>query len=76
MVQAEPSIHTNLIDLVGWLYIEAPFGCYDILILGTSPINWRQRPDMTIAVDWDAKHQFKQTYIHKYLARDQAGQMG
>ena len=22
---------------------------------------WRQRPDMTIAVDWDVKHQFKQT---------------
>ena len=45
-----------------WVVIfEAIFGCYDVLILGISPIKWRQRPDMTIAVDWDAKHQFKQT---------------
>ena len=29
-------------------------------MLGLSPIKWRQRPDMTIAVEWDAKHQFKQ----------------
>ena len=32
-------------------------------MLSKSPIKWRQRPDMTIAVDWDVKHQFKQT-IH------------
>ena len=24
--------------------------------LGKSPMKWRQRPDMTIAVDWDVKH--------------------
>ena len=24
-----------------------------------SPIKWRQRPDMTLAVDWDVKHQLK-----------------
>ena len=24
-------------------------------------MKWRQRPDMTIAVDWDVKHQLKQT---------------
>ena len=35
-------------------------GCYDILVLGKSPIKWRQRPDMTLAVDWDVKHLFKQ----------------
>ena len=29
-------------------------------MLGKSPIKWRQRPDMTLAVDWDFKHQFKQ----------------
>ena len=23
-------------------------------------MNWKQRHDMTIAVDWDVKHQFKQ----------------
>ena len=33
-----------------------------MLMLGKSPIKWRQRPDMTIAVDWDVKHQFKQTH--------------
>ena len=26
-----------------------------------SPIEWRQRPDMTIAVEWDVKHRLKQT---------------
>ena len=30
-------------------------------MLGKSPTKWRQRPDMIIAVDWDVKHQFKQT---------------
>ena len=30
-------------------------------MLGKSPIKCRQRPDMTIAVDWVVKHQFKQT---------------
>ena len=29
-------------------------------MLGRSPIKWRQYPNMTIAVDWDVKHQFKQ----------------
>ena len=28
---------------------------FDILIVGKSPIKWRQRPGMTIAVDWDVK---------------------
>ena len=48
----------------GWLswadIFEALFGCHDMLILGTSPIKWRQRPDIAIAVDWDVKHQCKQ----------------
>ena len=38
----------------------AHFESHDILMLGKSPIKWRHRPDMTIAVDWDFKHQFKQ----------------
>ena len=44
-------------------------GCLydDILILGKSPIKWRLRPDMTLAVDWDVKYQFKQTF---YMFRD------
>ena len=41
-------------------------------MLGKSLIKSRQRPDMTIAVEWDVKQQFKQTnkqtkhscYIH------------
>ena len=40
-------------------YISSPN--FDILILGKSLIKWRQRPGIIIAVDWDVKHQFKQT---------------
>ena len=32
-------------------------------MLGKSPIKWRQHLDMTTAVNWDIKHQFKQTKI-------------
>ena len=32
-------------------------------MLGKNPIKRMQRPDMTIAVDWDLKHQFKQIQI-------------
>ena len=28
-------------------------------------IEWRQHSDMTISVDWDVKHQFKQTNSNK-----------
>ena len=38
---------------------QALVGCHDILILGKSPIKWRDRPDMILAVDWDVKHQIK-----------------
>ena len=50
----------SLFGLVGWIF-QALVGCHDILILGKSPIKWRLRPDMTLAVDWDVKHLFKQT---------------
>ena len=60
MVHGKPSIHLSLIGLVGWVIFEALVGCHDILILGKSLIKWRQHPDMTMVVDWDAKHQFKQ----------------
>ena len=40
---------------------EARFGCQDILILSKSPIKWRHCPNITIAVEWDVNHQFKQT---------------
>ena len=39
---------------------EALVGCHDILILNKSPIKWRRRPDMTLAVGWDVNHQGKQ----------------
>ena len=48
-----------------WVVYEAHFDCHDIQILGKSPIKWRQHPDMTFAVDWDVKHQFKQTKKQK-----------
>ena len=41
---------------------------HDILILGKSPIKWTKHPDMTIAVDWDVKHLFKQN-SNKYFIR-------
>ena len=46
-----------------WVVIFATlFGCHDAIILDKSPIKWRQRPDMAIAVsDWDVKHQLKRT---------------
>ena len=47
--------------MLGCYIYEAHFECHDILTLGKSPIKWRQRPNMTIAVDWDLKHQFKHT---------------
>ena len=39
---------------------EALVRSHDILIFGKkSPIEWRQRPDMTIYVDCDVQHQLK-----------------
>ena len=37
---------------------------------GTCPTLWRQRPDITTAVDWDVKHLFKQT--NKVIFNEQA----
>ena len=50
--------------LVGWLYFKHLL--YVIIMLGKSPITWRQRSGMTLAVDWDFKHQLKQNL---YLSR-------
>ena len=44
---------------------EELFGCHEVLILGRSPIKWRQHSDLTIAVDWDVKRHFKQTIKNK-----------
>ena len=44
---------------MGVYIYEAHFECHVTLMLGKSPIKWRQRPDMTFAVDWDVKHQLK-----------------
>ena len=45
--QVKPTFHIRH-SLV--FMFEALFGCHGVLILGESPIKWRQRPDMTIAV--------------------------
>ena len=39
-------------------------------ILGISPKEWRQRPDMAIFVEWDVKHQFKQTVPSRIFSLD------
>ena len=57
----EVELYVGLIGLVWWLYLKHFLYVMTSLISGTNPIKWRQRPDMTIAVDWDIKHQFKQT---------------
>ena len=47
---------------LSWKVIfQAIVGCHGILILGKSLIKWRQRPDMTLAVDLDVKHQTNKT---------------
>ena len=33
----------------------------DILMLGRSPIKWRQFPNITKDVEWDVNQEFKQT---------------
>ena len=33
-------------------------------MLGKIPTKWKQRPDMTIAVDWDTKLQINQSIHH------------
>ena len=58
--QTHPYIYALLALLGGYIY-EAYFECHVILILGKCLIKGRHRPDMTIAVDWDVKHHFKQT---------------
>ena len=45
---------------------EALAECHYILILGKSLIKWMQRPDMTLVVDCDVKHQRKQILIVKF----------
>ena len=62
LLRKSGSCQTNHTYMPYWLrrwvvVFEALFGPHDILILGKSPIKWRQRPDMTIAVDWNAKLQ-------------------
>ena len=54
LITVNRSIHINLIDLVVWLFLR-----YFLDVIPTSSMKWRQRPNMTIAVEWDVKHQFK-----------------
>ena len=61
MVQVKPLIHISLLWLSWMVIFQALVRCHGIPILGKSPIKWRQRPDMTLAVVWDVKNQFKRT---------------
>ena len=48
------TIHAYRPHWLSWVVrFKILFGCHDVLILGKSSIKWRQRPDITIAVDWD-----------------------
>ena len=58
--QVKPSICISLLGLSWIVIFQALVGCDDILILGKSPVKWRQHPNMTLAVDWDVKHQSRQ----------------
>ena len=44
---------------LGGYIVKAHFECHDIRMLGKSLIKRRQKPDITIAIDWDVKHQLK-----------------
>ena len=54
-------IYIIFIGLVEVVIFEALSGCHVIQILGKNVIKCRQRPAMTLAVNWDVKHQNKQT---------------
>ena len=43
------------------MYFENLLDVMVFLVFGKSRTKWRQRLDMTIAVDWDFKHKLKQT---------------
>ena len=45
------TIHTYKPYWFAWVNCKADFECHDILLMGKSPIEWRQRPDMVFAVE-------------------------
>ena len=49
-----PCIRISLNGLLGWLLKPFWMSWHP-----KSPIKWSQRPDMTMADDWDVEHQFK-----------------
>ena len=60
-------VKPSILNLSGFLILETLFGCHDILILGESIVRCRQRPDITITVDLDVKHQLKLKRILLHL---------
>ena len=53
------TIHTYKPIGLSWMVIsEALFECHDLLILGVNRIEAMSPGDMTMAVEWDVKHQF------------------
>ena len=50
---------------------SSAFGYHDIVILGKCPTKWRQRPGMTMAVDWEVKPEINQSINKtKYFTRE------
>ena len=60
------TIHTYKPYWLRWVVIIMKH-ILSVKMLGKSPIKWRQSQDMTITVDWDVKHQFKQRKIRPAL---------
>ena len=52
---AQEHIHIHNIDIYLGGYFVAHFICRDILMLGRSPIKWKQCQCITFAVDWYVK---------------------
>ena len=50
------------------VYLGGYFGCHNVIMLGKSPVKCRQHPDMTIAVDWDAKSQSNKQSLLRYIS--------
>ena len=62
MLNLMPIVYLCLSCLLWVDIFSSAFECHNFLmLLGRSTTKWKQCPDMTIAVDWDAEPQIKQT---------------
>ena len=60
--KVKPFIHISQSCLLRWLFLKHFLDCHGILILGKGPINWRQRPYITMAADWDVTQRLKKCF--------------